>query len=499
MYALAIAYFAFIGGARFWAAGRHAHRHAAAVTEPYASAIFFGGLLVLTLLLVSAAAGQVGAFTSLADARFLIGSRLRERNVIAWLQLRSSWRLIARLLFLIVFYTVLYSDSASFAGMALSMAGFVAFCASFAIPTMRLQRRFGKRAGYVLPTVTGTCAVAGLTGLAAGYLFPHQAHLRTMVVNLGMGRLVYAMLAGSWLPIALLYALTILMGATAYWGAKDLYPELYRGSSRMIDIVRRRRRNPFGFERGSAAVPLNATSARVAASGGMRGAWSIFWKDWVVFKRSRGSRYMFLAGVVLSIVAGAALGFVVHRMHNPIGASIGLAASIGNILVVFVAMYSSTSLAADIGKPLWWLNADALRTRLYVHIAATSWRLALCIALWFLTWAIFIPSPPFALAAIPVSVAIVVFLRAIGLALYSLFPSAIDQRGPIAMLRIFALYLLVLPPLAAGLLSGYLFHAIAVGVGAGMLLAVVQSLLLTEFAAYRIARSGAAFAQAEAY
>lgn len=497
MYVLAIAYFVFIGGARFWAAGHHAHGHTSVVPEPYASGIFFGALLVLTLVLVSAAGGKVGAFTSLADARFLIGSRLRERNVIVWLQLRTSWRLIARLLFLIIFYTILYSAAGSFLGMALSMAGFVAFCASFSIPTMRLQRRFGTRAGFVLPTVTGTCAIAGLTALAAGFLFPQQAHFSTAVEHLGLGRLILAMLAGSWLPIALLYALTVLMGATAYWGAEDLYPELYHGSSRMIDLVRRRRRNPFAFERGAPAMPPTATSARIVGRGGMHGAWSILWKDWVVFKRSRGSRYFFFAGIALAIGAGAALGVAVRRMHDPMGASIGLAASIGNLLVVFVAMYSSASLAADIGKPLWWLNVDALRARLYVQIVATSWRLALCIALWLLTWAIVIPSAHFALAAIPVSAAVVVFLRAIGLALYSLFPSAIDQRGPIAMLRIFALYVLVLPPLAAGIFAGYFSHAVAAGVGTGMFVAVIQALLLIEFAAARIARSGNAFARAE--
>ena len=496
MYALAIAYFVFVGGARFWAAGHHHHR-IGGIPEPYASALFFGALLVLSLVLVSAAGGRTGAFTSLADARFLIGSHLRERNVIVWLQLRTSWRLIARMLFLIIFYTILYSSAGSFLGMVLSMMAFIAFAASLAIPTMRLQRRFGTRIGYVLPAVTGACGLAGLGALGVAALYPQQAHIGAVVVHVGFGRLVQSMFAGAWLPIASLFALTLLAGTTAYWGARDLYPELYRGSSRALDFVRRRKRNPFAFQSAGRGPSRAVTSERVSASGGMRGAWSLLWKDWVVFKRSRGPSSVFVIGAIVASVAGVGFGVFVRRMPHPLAASIGLGASLANLLVIFVALYSATSLAADIGKPLWWLNADALRARLYVHVAATSWRLAVCIALSLIAWAFVIQNAMFALAAIPLAICVVAFLRAIGLALYSVFPSAIDQRGPIAMLRVFALYLLVLPPLAAGTMTAIFTHVAAGGIGVAVAFAIVEALLLVEFAAYRIARSGVAFARAE--
>lgn len=494
MYALAVAYFVFLGGARFLTTGRH-HRMAE-VPEPYASAIFFGALLVFSLALMSAAGGKVGAFTSLADARFLIGSRLRERNVIVWLQLRTSWRLIARLLFLVIFYTILYSSAGSFLGMALSMMGFIAFAASCAIPTMRLQRRFGARIGYALPIAIGSLGLAGLVALGVALLWPLHSQAGTAVVHLGFGRLVHAMLAGAWLPITVLFLLTLIMGATAYWGAEDLYPELFRGSSRMIDLIRMRRRNPFGLRREHA--PQTLVSERVAASGGMRGAWSLLWKDWVEFKRSRGGRTAFIAGAFASLLAGAVCGVIAHRSHDALAVSIGLGASVGNVLVILVAMYSSTALAADIGKPLWWLNVEPLRTRLYVQAASISWRLALCIGLGLLAWAFIIPSALFALAAIPAAACAVAFLRAIGLALYSVFPSAIDQRGPVAMLRVVALYVLLAPPLAAGTLIGVFLHSAALGTSVGIAFAFVEALLLVEFATHRIARSGIAFAQAEA-
>ncbi|MDP9110222.1 MAG: hypothetical protein M3M96_01115 [Candidatus Eremiobacteraeota bacterium] len=495
MYALAIAYFVFLGGIRFWTSGHH-HRPMPGVPEPYASAIFFAALLAFALALLSAAAGHVGAFTSLADARFLIGSQLRERNVIVWLQLRASWRMIARLLFLIIFYTILYSSSGSFLGMALSMMGFIAFAASCAIPTMRLQRRFGARIGYALPIAVGSLGLAGLAALGVGLLWPPHSQVATAVIHIGFGRLVHAMLAGAWLPITGLFLLTLIMGATAYWGAEDLYPELYRGSSRMIDLARLRRRNPFGFRREDASKTVISES--VDGSGGMRGAWSLLWKDWVQFKRLRGGRTSFVAGAFVSMLAGAVCGIIAHRSHDALAISVGLGASVGNVLVILVSMYSSTSLAADIGKPLWWLNVQPLRTRLYVQAAATSWRLALCISFGLIAWAFIISSPLFALAAIPAAVCTVAFLRAIGLALYSLFPSALDQRGPVAMLRVLALYVLLAPPLAAGALTGIFLHTAVLGIGVGLAFALVQALLLVEFAAYRIARSGIAFAQAEA-
>lgn len=495
MYALAAAYFVFVGGGRFWAA-RH-HQHIGGVHDPYASAIFFAALTMFALVLLSAAGGHIGAFTSLADARFLIGSHLRERNVVVWLQLRSSWRLVARALFLIIFYTVLYSTAGSFSGMAFSMMAFAAFSASFAIPTMRVQQRFGNRTGYALPIAAGGLGLTGLGALSIGSVFPQQAHIGAAIVHLGFGRLVQSMFAGAWLPIAILFGLTLVMGATAYWGAEDLYPELYRGSSRAIDIVRRSRRNPFAFQRGG-SVPKTAISERVAASAGLRGAWSLLWKDAVAFKRSRTLRPLFFAGAILSLIGGMGAGIAAHRTHDPVAVSIAIGGSIGNLLVIFTSMYSSMSLAADIGKPLWWLNADPLRSRLYVRILATSWRMALCVALALIAWAFFIPSVLFGLAAIPAAACIVVFLRSIGLALYSLFPAAVDQRGPVAMLRIFALYLLLGPPAAAGFLAGAALHAPSAGLAAGIVFALIEALLLVEFAAYRIGRSGIAFAQAEA-
>jgi len=102
-----------------------------------------------------------------------------------------------------------------------------------------------------------------------------------------------------------------------------------------------------------------------------------------------------------------------------------------------------------------------------------------------------------ALVAIPISIAAVLHLRAVGLALYALFPSTIDQRGPLAFVRALLTYILAVPPAIAGGVIGYAFHTLTGGVMVGISAAILETLVLVTFASARIDGRGVAFAQAE--
>src|SRR5579862_5708563 len=96
VYVFALAYFIFISilRARF-----HHSPKLPQIAEPYASAIFFAYLVLLGVIAYGAASGIAGAFSSPADALFLTRSKIPERIVVLWLQLRRCATTMLRMLF----------------------------------------------------------------------------------------------------------------------------------------------------------------------------------------------------------------------------------------------------------------------------------------------------------------------------------------------------------------------------------------------------------------
>ena len=167
------------------------------------------------------------------------------------------------------------------------------------------------------------------------------------------------------------------------------------------------------------------------------------------------------------------------------------------MLVVFLSFCSTIALAVDLRKPVWWFSSDPLRLRLYVWTLAGGWRIAVPIAVGVLTAAAVVGSLPLLVLAVPAIVMFVTFLRAIGLALYALFPSRLDQRGPVAMLRALLIWLALMPPVFLWLVLVVAAHAAVLGGILALALALLELLLLVELAVARIANNGIAFAQAE--
>jgi hypothetical protein len=108
-------------------------------------------------------------------------------------------------------------------------------------------------------------------------------------------------------------------------------------------------------------------------------------------------------------------------------------------------------------------------------------------------------APEVAFYGVPLSIVGVLHLRAVGLALYALFPSSIDQRGPLAMVRALLTYLLAAPPVIVGTIIGLVFHTLVGGFAAGAATSLIETLGLIAFASGRIDGRGIAVAQAESY
>jgi hypothetical protein len=202
--------------------------------------------------------------------------------------------------------------------------------------------------------------------------------------------------------------------------------------------------------------------------------------------------------VLASAAVGAFFGYAFSGSHRSVAESAGFASSLAMMGMIFISMSSAIALSSDISKPLWWMGRDSLTTRLLAWCIATSWRLAVCLCIGIAAWAAVMRVPLIAEAGIPLTLVAVLHLRVVGLALYSLFPSNIDQRGPLAFVRALLTFILAAPPgIAALTLLLVDPNRPLLAIAAAVVCSLVETLLLIAFAARRIAGQGVAFARAE--
>lgn len=493
LYGIALTYFAFMGFLR--AHDPHAHL-LKPVPEPYASGAMFAYLTLLGVLAYGAASGIVGAFSSSADARFLIGSHLPERLVIVWLQLRRSASAIARMILTILLYTVIFFRSGTFFGIGFAMLGGTLVITATAVPMLKLRSVAGARAAQSLAGAFTALAILPMVLLFATLMQPLPAAQN--IAKLGAGAAFNALLHANPAALAALYGFGALLVVFSYFSGTGLYPDLYASSLRVLAFRERSKRG------GTAAFSMQHTfehrreqGALSAVSRILTGPWTIAWKEWVGFLRSPSMQRIFLLGLFGCAAGGALIGSVVARSNDPVGESIALASTAANLIVIFVAMGSAIGLGADLRKPLWWIGPDPLWKRLFAWAAGTSWRLAACIAAGLIAWAIVMHESALVFGGIPLTIAGVLHLRVVGLAIYSLFPSTIDQRGPLAIVRALLTYALAAPPAVTGIVIGVVFHTPAGGFASAIVTSLLETLALIAFASSRIDGRGTAFAQAE--
>lgn len=493
MYVLALGWLAMMAFFR-----THAPVTVAAVTipEPFASAILFAFVALLGTIMYGAASGFVGVFSSAADARFLCGSHLSEAAVVTWLQLRRCGTVLLRTALAVIFYSfILWTGArASATGViGIAVIGATLLTAATAVPMLKLRAAAGARFAQTLAAAIIAAGLLPVAVLLGSLLDPALLRWELPLQRLGAGFAANALVHGNPLAVGTLYAAAAATVALSFFCGRDLYPEMYSSSLRMLEFRSRRRRSAlFTGERAYQSAP-----ARSNVFEGARGAWTIAWKEWLGFVRAPGSRRMFWVGLIGCSLAGAIFGNVARHSRDPAGTALGFTIGIANMVIIFITIASSFGLAADLRKPLWWMGPDPIWLRLFAWVLATSWRLSICIGVAALIFAAMLGLGAAAAAAIPVAIAIAIYLRSIGLALYALLPSGLDQRGPLAMLRAFLTYVFAVPAIAVTAILGAFTHSFVVAATAGIACALGEALLLIIFAAARIQGRGATFAQAE--
>jgi len=496
MYLIIVAWFVMMGFLRTQA---RAPVYALTIPQPFASAIMFAFIALLGIIMYGAASGFVGVFSSAADARFLCGSHLSETAVVTWLQLRRCASVVLRTTLAVLFYALVLP-----AGRHVSLTGVVGvsviaatlFTTATAVPMLKLRAIAGARAAQTIAAAIVAFGLLPLAVLLGSLLDPGLTGWAAGVQRSGAGFAVNALFHGNGTAIGSFYAAAAGMLALSFVTGRDLYPELYASSLRMLAYRQRRRRLP-GVLTAERAYQIGGP-ARFTFFENASGAWTIAWKEWIAFVRAPGAKRMFLIGLIGCAAAGAILGSAAKQSRNPLETALVMAGSISNMVIIFITIASSFGLAADLRKPLWWMGPDPIWLRLLAWVLATSWRLSVCIAAGTIVFAAMLGIYSIALAGIPIAIAISIYLRSIGLALYALLPSGLDQRGPLAMLRALLTYVFAVPAIAAAVTAGILTRSFLPAAVAGVACALCEALLLIVFAAARIQGRGATFAQAEA-
>ncbi|MDQ6779747.1 MAG: hypothetical protein M3Z37_01155, partial [Candidatus Eremiobacteraeota bacterium] len=176
--------------------------------------------------------------------------------------------------------------------------------------------------------------------------------------------------------------------------------------------------------------------------------------------------------------------------------SIALIAPALNTTVV-IGSQASVTLSSEIRRPVWWLTKSELRERLLVWAAAGLLRVAPPLVLGEIVAGVVLHNWLFFAGALPLTVALLMLIRAIGLACYVILPGRNDLRGPGFLLRFLATYLLLIPPVVVWAVLQFATQVLVIGAIAGLLSAAVETYALVSFAAVRLQDNAMAFAVAE--
>ncbi|HET7812799.1 MAG TPA: putative ABC exporter domain-containing protein [Candidatus Baltobacteraceae bacterium] len=493
-YLLVVAYFiamAVLRGSRY-----HAQT---AIAEPFASAILFAFITLVGVLAYGAASGVAGVFASPADARFLAGSQIDDRLVVFWLQLRRSVSALVRTTLSMLLYVALVAHDARGIGVGLAILGGTLGASAVAVPMLKVRARMGTRIAQACAGAIVAIGVFPLLAVLSGTFRPSPVQLG--VERLGGGHFVNALFAGDARALAAFWLLSALLVVLAWFTGGDLYPDLYAASSRVFELRKRARSGAgTGFTAQRRYRNIAASGGLTALFGMARGSWAIVWKDWIGFVRMPGQRQTYPFGLAAGAVIGFLIGLYAVHSRSPLETMLVIMPVLFFFAVMWLSMGAAVSLRIDIAKPIWWFGADSLQQRLFAWVCATSWRTALFILVTAIAWAVAMREPLWALYALPCVLALVCYMRATGLAMYAIFPSSIDQRGPMGSVRALLTYLLGAPPLVAiaivlGLSGGR--APVAAIVLVAVAVASAEVYVLIAFAASRISGRGFAIAQAE--
>lgn len=464
-----------------------------AILAPAGPYVPGAAITILGLALWQAGGRPPAGFQSPADGRFLVGSGMPPRLVLAWLAIRSARRLLlAGLFYLVLLGLSVPSNGLSGVRLLAATAGVTAY----------LWLIFGARILLFAVQTRLPGASVSWAGVAVAAL--GLAALGATLADLVVARPLDALPPGPWVQgafrgdvgsVGLLVALAVGLAAAGTAAAGDCLPELWVASSRGFELRRQVRQGGLGGlleARARRERDRPVAAASLPSVWAPPGAWALAWKEWLTVLRVRGGLQLQAALLVGAVVAGTIAGVLTAGRPPLVFLVLAYALFLFSVLTNLMAV----RLAADLRSPLWWLAADALWWRLGVLTLARAARLGVPLALFGAVMAAMASGQPWLAPGFGiVAVALAWMISALGLASYTVLPAASDLRVA-QMVRVFALYA-ALVPVAVAVVPGALAQSLPLTVAGGTLALGVEAVLLIVFAASRLQGNGLAFAREE--
>jgi Putative ABC exporter len=471
-------------------------------------AVFVPGayLVLLGIAVARSAVRAPAAFRSPADARFLIGSRLPQRLVVAWLLLRRTLGLMLVSLFnvvLIVAFLPLGGDSTpQLALLFCAIAGAYVTVQALPMATYLL----GRRASWLPLTQLGV-ATAALGAASLVLAFLQRVDVRPALPE-GLAGPLLALPPGQWIrdayhgqaiAVAWMIAAAAVAVALTVRLSNDAYPELWESSSRLFTLRALARQRGGLLQASEVRRALGELRGRsVASASGLgvpSGAGAILWKEWLALRRAPNALAVQLGLTAAAALAGVVVGLLLRQGELRLAVTIVM---LGGMALLGFNVYAGFRIGGELRNPVWWLSAAGVRGRLLAWTVAGALRQAVPAAAG-LALALGIAGDYGLLAASLVAAPVVPWgLRLVALASYALVPSATDLRGPGRLLRVLLLQLFVAPPTVVLLVLTLVTGSLAAGCLAAAAVALGEGWLLLELAAWLIGRNGLAYVRAEA-
>jgi hypothetical protein len=467
------------------ASHRSGYRGRIAAGELATDAIVCGALMLFGAAL---AVGNryAGLFANPAEARFIIGSPATPFIATLYVQVRQIVRGSARQALGLLYVAFVYLPPSLGAGtlardVVLIVAAFV-LIASVPLARQLLAARFVPLAvagGWLCIVLAPLPPLRDAAARFAGTLPAAAVLLRLPAWH--PGRILLANASLQIEAIAVLLACAGMLFVCVARVARDAYPELYELSMKRFARTERLRSRPFSAPAPVLKAPVRSESMAAGAPSGV----AIFvWRAWTEYRRTHDTRAAGLETALL-LVAGYALARLTATVASDV--LIVVVSPLVNIIFILAVMRSA-SLANELRRPLFWLSDATLFERLCALAVAQGWR----VIGWCVLAGIGLASGgapvAFLVAMVVVAPSAVLLASAIGYASYALLPNDIDQQGPLRFLRLLLGYVLVIPPIAVGIMTGIFERGAAIALGNAAATTLVEAAVLLGFAAWRLDR-----------
>ncbi len=488
--ALWIGYAVLLGLITFGRVLAGSHRGPPAGNDDVVRADYFVAALgVMLALSVATGQGAVGIFRSRVEGRFVIGSPVAAPPAIAYLAARAALAQAIRFIISVVYFVVYFGlrhigPLTAFADVLLVCA-VVAAAAAIVVPR-RLASGMTAAACVVVGVLLGLVAVApALRDAVIAMPEPMLPLIRaaTVVKTLPAWHPGYILLV--WNPLwlcAVLALAAVAIGVLAAAG-RDAYPELYA-----LSIARIERAERWRDRRGArlSATSVGAAAARAASPTPFvvpapRGVLVFVWKS--IVEVGRRVRPAYLAGVAVLLCA---VGFGCARFaaDEPSLFATLISIMINSLLILGIGEVGT--IASEVRRPLFWLARAALFERLCALALALIWRTIVTLELIAAGFAVGGGRLDEILMLAVGLPALVALLAGVGFAMFALFPSAADRRGPGTVLRFLVSVVLLVPPIVLYTVMLTVLDAPSAALAAAVLLALFEAGGLIGVAAWRL-------------